>query len=114
MLGFRTRNQYIRCDAELAPVKLLPPGDVLGRLVLQPFVQIAAIVQPFKLGKLMLRMSPEIHALAAQSMRQQDFGGEPGDWDGRVVFQKLRALDESGPDSHAPLRPRRRPLRSGA
>jgi len=50
---------------ELAPVKLLPSGNVLSRFALQALVQVAPVVQPFEFGKLVFRMAEQINTLAA-------------------------------------------------
>ena len=46
MLGFRAGDQYAAVHEELAAKELLAVSDVLGGLSLQPFVQVAAVVNP--------------------------------------------------------------------
>ncbi len=91
MLGFRTRDQDIRCYAKIAAVKLLPSRDVLRRLAFQPLVQIAAIVDPGDLGQLFFRVCIKITAVTLESVSEKHFGGEARSDDG-FILQELSAL----------------------
>ena len=99
VLGFRARDQDVRRHAEIAAVKFLAAGDVLGRLALHPLVQVAAVVDPGDLAQFFVGMRVKIAAVALQGVGQQNFGGEARRGDG-FVFQELGALEESGQDGH--------------
>jgi len=99
MLRFWPWNQYVRIDAEVAPIKFLAAGDVLRWLPLHPLVQIAAVVDPGDLGQLFFGMRVQIASLALQCVGEKNFGGESRSGHG-LLFQKLGALEESGQNSH--------------
>src|SRR5581483_1771275 len=89
-------------------VKLLAAGDVLDRLSGQPFVQAAPVVRLLGEGEFALRMGVQIDPLAAQRMRQQNLGREPGSAD-VFFFEDFRTLPEGGKNvqaNHSSGRPR--------
>ena len=85
MLGFRARNQHIGCHAKIPAIKLLATGDVLGRLAVQAFVQVAAVVNPGDLGQIVIWMRVKIGAIVLERVHQKNFGGEARRDDGFVL-----------------------------
>jgi hypothetical protein len=60
-------------------------GDVLRRSPFEPLVQIAAVVNPFDLGQLVLGMAVKVGAVPPQGVGEQHFGGESWSGDARFV-----------------------------
>ena len=99
----RPRNQNIRRDAEFAPIEFLAPSNVLCRLTVQAFVQIAAVMDPLDFAQLTLAMRIEERALAMQRMGKKYLRRQSWSRDASLL-QQLRALEQRLLEGHrAPL-----------
>ena len=68
MLGLGAGNQHVRSNPELPPVELLSLGDVLGWLALQPFVEIAPVVDPGDLCEFVRAMRIQVCPLTSHGV----------------------------------------------
>ena len=99
VLSLGPGDQHVGRDAELAAIKLLPSGDVLGRLALQPFVKIAAKVEPLHLVQFLLGVREWVNSLAAERVREEHFGGQARHADSGIL-QQAGTLKQGRLDGH--------------
>ena len=99
MLGLRARDQDVRRHAEIAAVEFLVPRDVLGGFAAEPFVQVAAVVQPFHLAQFLFGVGVEVDALDAHGVGEEHFRGQPRHGDAGIL-QDARALLQRGLHGH--------------
>ena len=85
VLGLRARDQHVRRHAEIAAVEFLMPGDVLRGLAAEPFVQVAAVVQPLHLAQFLLGVGVKVDALDAAWRGQQHFRRQPRHGDAAIL-----------------------------
>src|SRR5689334_1341991 len=99
VLGFGAGDEDVWGDAEIATVEFLTFGDVLGGLAAEPFVQVAAVVEPLDLTELLFGMRVEVLARYAHGVAEEDFGGQSRDRD-IGILQELGPLEECRLDGH--------------
>src|SRR5215469_25803 len=85
----RTRNQDIGRNAEIPPVKFLNSGYVLSRFPVEPFMQVTTIVYPPQLFEFFVGMRVDPGPVATQSVRKQNFGGQPRRWNSSLFEESL-------------------------